>query len=608
MRSSRLLTLCFAAIQTCAAQVVPPVPDGFERREEMIPMRDGVRLYTEVFTPKSRNGSLPFLMVRTPYNAKNLQGSLAGTYRDLVADGYIWVFQDIRGKYGSEGEFVMNRPPRNATQKIDEATDAYDTIEWLLRHIPDNNGRAGMMGVSYPGWLTVMAMLDPHPALRAVSPQASPDDMYLGDDFHHNGAFRLSYAFEYVTSLEAGKENKPFVFDRYDVFDWYFRLGTLANVKRKLLGDRVPSWNDFIEHPNFDAFWKRRKASTHLDRVRVPALHVAGWWDQEDFYGPITIYRKLEADDPQGLNYLVVGPWNHGGWMRDSAESLGKIQFRSNTAEYFKSKILAPWFAYWLKGKGKLDQPEALNFRAGANEWVRHSAWPPRKNTEVRKLYFHAGGALSFTPPTTSEPAFDSYLSDPHHPVPYRVRPILPVYGRGSTWSVWLTDDQRHAHLRPDVLSWQTSELKSPVNLSGEITARLFASTSGSDSDWIVKLIDVYPEKMPDDPSMSGYQFMIANDVFRGRFHQSFEKPQPLKPGEITAFTIDLHTQDYQFKPGHRIMVQVQSTWFPLIDRNPQKYVANIFEAGEDDFTVTTQKVYRTKQYPSHVAVQVETR
>jgi len=602
MRSSSLLLLC--AIPLLAAQQ-RPVPEGFERREVMIPMRDGVRLYTEIFTPKQRSEALPFLMVRTPYNAKNVQNNLRKGYSDLTAGGYIWVFQDIRGKYASEGEFVMIRPPRRGTERIDEATDAFDTIEWLLRNVQGHNGRAGMMGVSYPGWLTVMAMLDPHPALRAVSPQASPDDMYLGDDFHHNGAFRLSYGFEYVTRLESGKENKPFEFDRYDVFDWYLRLGTLANVKRKLLGDRYPSWNDFIEHPNFDEFWKRRKATTHLKDVRVPALHVAGWWDQEDFYGPITIYRKLEETDKQGWNYLVTGPWNHGGWMNGSGESLGPIRFGSKTAEHFRARILAPWFAYWLKGKGKLDLPEALHFRAGSNEWVRHSAWPPKEKTETRKLFFHPEGLLSFDAPQAAAAAFDTYVSDPHHPVPYRVRPILPVYGEGSTWSRWLTDDQRHAHLRPDVLSWQSAELTEPLNLSGEITAKLYASTTGSDADWVVKLIDVYPEKYTEDRAMGGYQLMVANDVFRGRYHRGFEKPQPLKPGEVTAFTIDLHTQDYQFRKGHRIMVQVQSTWFPLIDRNPQRYVANIFEAKDSDFLPATHQIHRSKQFPSHVAIQV---
>lgn len=602
MRSSSLLLLC--AIPLLHAQQ-RPIPEGFERREVMIPMRDGVRLYTEIFAPKARAEPLPFLMVRTPYNAKNIQNNLRKGYSDLTSDGYIWVFQDIRGKYASEGEFVMIRPPRSGTQRIDEATDAFDTIEWLLRNVQGHNGRAGMMGVSYPGWLTVMAMLDPHPALRTVSPQASPDDMYLGDDFHHNGAFRLSYGFEYVTRLESGKENKPFEFDRFDVFDWYLRLGTLANVKRKLLADRYPTWNDFIEHPNFDEFWKRRKATTHLKDVRVPALHVAGWWDQEDFYGPITIYRKLEENDRQGWNYLVTGPWNHGGWMNGSGESLGPIRFGSKTAEHFRARILAPWFAYWLKDKGKLDLPEALHFRAGSNEWVRHSAWPPKEKTEIRKLFFHPQGLLSFDAPQAAAAASDSYVSDPSHPVPYRVRPILPVYGEGSTWSRWLTDDQRHAHLRPDVLSWQTAELTEPLNLSGEITAKLFASTTGTDADWVVKLIDVYPEKYTEDRSMGGYQLMVANEVFRGRYHRGFDKPQPLKPGEVTPFTIDLHTQDYQFRKGHRIMVQVQSTWFPLIDRNPQRYVANIFEAKDSDFIPATHQIHRSKQFPSHVAIQV---
>lgn len=600
----RMLIFLFAA--ALMAQDARPVPDGFHRREAMIPMRDGVRLYTEIFTPVKRDERLPFLMVRTPYNCKLLSNGLADRYKELAADGYIWVFQDIRGKYASEGRFVMIRPPRSSGGGIDEATDAYDTVEWLLHNVEDNNGRAGMMGVSYPGWLTVMAMLDPHPALKAVSPQASPDDMYLGDDFHHNGAFRLSYGFEYVSSLEAGRENKPFVFDKYDVFEWYLALGSLGNANRRYFHGRFPSWNDFVEHPNFDAFWQRRKASPYLKEVKVPALHVAGWWDQEDFYGPITIYQALEEHDRRGINYLAVGPWNHGGWMSGKGDSLGNIRFGRNTAEYFRTSILAPWFAFWLKDKGRLDLPEAYTFRAGANEWVRHGAWPPAKRTAMRSLYFREGAALSFEAPAAQDDASDSFVSDPMRPVPYRVRPILPVYGAGSTWGIWLTDDQRPMHLRPDVLSWESSTLGSDLTLSGRITARLFASTTGSDADWVVKLIDVYPEKVPDDPKMGGYQLMIANDVFRGRFHNSFEKPEALVPGRVTEFTIDLHTQDYRFLKGHRIMVQAQSTWFPLIDRNPQRYVANIFDAKESDFVRATHRIYRSARHASRVEIQVE--
>ncbi|MCC6392843.1 MAG: CocE/NonD family hydrolase [Bryobacterales bacterium] len=600
----RMLILLFAA--ALMAQDTRPAPDGFERREVMIPMRDGVRLYTEILTPVSHGGRLPLLMVRTPYDCKAQQKALADRYKELAEDGYIWVFQDIRGKYASEGQFVMIRPPRTSNGGIDEATDAYDTVEWLLHNVPDNNGRAGMMGVSYPGWLTVMAMLDPHPALKAVSPQASPDDMYLGDDFHHNGAFRLSYGFEYVSSLEAGRENKPFEFDKYDVFDWYLSLGPLGNANRRYFHGRFPSWNDFVEHPNFDAFWQRRKASPYLKEVKVPALHVAGWWDQEDFYGPVTIYEALEKHDTRGINYLTVGPWNHGGWMSGKGDSLGNIRFGGNTAEYFRASVLAPWFAYWLKDRGKLNLPEALTFRAGANEWVRHGAWPPKEHTAMRSLYFREGSTLSFDAPAEEGEASDSFVSDPMHPVPYRVRPIPPVYGAGSTWGIWLTDDQRPMHLRPDVLSWESSTLGSDLTLSGQITAKLFASTTQTDADWVVKVIDVYPEKVPDDAKMGGYQLMVANDVFRGRFHNSFERPEPLTPGRVTEFTIDLHTQDYRFLEGHRIMVQVQSTWFPLIDRNPQRYTANIFDAKESDFVKATHRVYRSARHASRVEIQVE--
>jgi putative CocE/NonD family hydrolase len=579
-------------------------PDALAKRSVMIPMRDGVRLHTVIYRPRNHKGALPFLIERTPYGI-NPKGEerIAAMLPDFVEEGFIFVQQDIRGKFKSEGEFVMIRPPREDRAKgIDESTDCYDTVEWLLKNVEDNNGKAGMWGVSYLGWTTIMAALDPHPALAAVSPMASPDDMYLGDDFHHNGAFRLQYGFEYVGSLESGKENKPFVFDKHDLYDWYLGVGSLTQISKRIFQNRYPTWNDFVEHPNFDAFWKKRKVSPYLTRTPIPTLNVAGWWDQEDFYGPLKIYEALEKHDTNKQNYLVVGPWNHGGWMSGDGDKLGPIDFGSKTGPFFRKDVMLPWFRYWLKGKqGKLDLPEALTYRAGANAWQRHSKWPPVE-AKPTALYFAPNGKLDFDAPTKDQAAFDEYVSDPNKPVPYRVRPILPVYGKGSSWSQWLTDDQRHVHNRPDVLSWQTDVLTSEVVISGEIKANLFASTTGSDADWVVKLIDVYPDR---DETLGGYQFMVANDVLRGRFRNGFETPEPITPNQVTSFPVDLHTQDYEFGKGHRIMVQVQSTWFPLIDRNPQKFVPNIFLAQENDFQAATHRVYRTAKQPSNISIPV---
>lgn len=577
----------------------------------MIPMRDGVHLNTEIYTPKDQTHPLPFLITRTPYGINPEEKSHSPqllTYQELIGfirrDGYILVLQDIRGRYKSEGKFVMLRRPRDKhdPNAIDEGTDTYDTIGWLLKNIPNNNGRVGMLGISYSGWLTAMAMLEPHPALKAVSEQASPADMFLGDDFHHNGAFRLSYCFEYATAMETGKTIFRFKFDRYDTYEWYLGLGPLSNINEKYLHGEVPSWNDFVEHPNYDEYWQKQAVTPYLEKVTVPNLNVAGWWDQEDFYGPQKIYEKLEKKDSQHWNYFVAGPWNHGGWSRGDGSTLGNIQFGSDTSRYFREKIQAAWFAYWLKDKGQLPFREAMVFQTGTNKWETYNEWPPRHNIQQRKIYFHEGGSLSFDPPQRADAqAFDSYVTDPSCPVPYRHRPVASTGG----WSTWLMEDQRFVHMRPDTLSWQTQPLMENVTVVGDIIAHLYASTSGSDSDWIVKLIDVYPENYPQDAKMGGYQLMIANEVFRARFRDSFEKPKPLTPNQVTGYTIDLHSNDHCFLKGHRIMVQVQSTWFPLIDRNPQKFVPNIYKAGDTDYQKAEQHVYRSKRFPSNIEIPV---
>jgi putative CocE/NonD family hydrolase len=583
--------------------------DPFVVREEMIPMRDGARLHTKVYVPREARQPLPFIMLRTPYGIEQPEGQFVTYLKALADEGYIFVFQDIRGKFGSEGAFVMQRPARTPgdTSALDEGTDTYDTIEWLLKNVGPNNGRVGMLGVSYVGWTTIMGALEPHPALKAISPQASPADMWLGDDFHHNGAFRLSYGFEYAYSVDGAKGWQDFPFDRYDTYDWYLALGPLSNVNGRFFHRKVPTWNDYVAHPDYDEFWKHQTLVPHIRDVKVPTLNVAGWWDQEDFYGPIRIYEALEQHDARRLNYLVVGPWNHGGWSRGTGDRLGSIPFGSSTSTYFRDGIQAPWFAYFLKDKGQLDLPEALTFEAGSNRWRRWDTWPPARDTENRELYTGPNGLLSFDRPTGEDgAAFDSYVSDPAFPVPYRQRPIQATYfPGGSRWPTWLVEDQRFVNDRPDVLSWSSTPLDHDLTIAGEVTAQLFASTTGSDADWIVKLIDVYPEHNPENWELAGYQLMVSNEVFRGRYRGGFEKPEPIAPGSVLEYSFSLHTQDYTFRQGHRVMVQVQSTWFPLIDRNPQTFVPNIFEARAGDFKAATHRIYRSSKYPSRVTIPV---
>jgi putative CocE/NonD family hydrolase len=610
-----LLFLCIALLGVAApgptslrAQAANTTGSLFDNSEVMIPMRDGVRLRTIIHVPKNLTQNLPIILNRTPYNVGAVDR--VNESAELVQEGFIFVGQDIRGRFGSEGEFVMLRQMRDKrdAKAIDESTDAYDTIDWLIKNVPHNNGRVGMKGVSYSGWTTVVAMLDPHPALKAVSPQASPADMFIGDDFHHNGAFRLSYGFEFAAMMEASRTLTPYKFDSPDTYDWFLKLGPLANVNDKYMHGALPTWNNFYSHPNYDVFWQRQAAAPYVNRVTVPTLSVAGWWDQEDFFGPIRIYGLLEKYDTKHLNYLVVGPWNHGGWGgAGTGQKLGAIDFGSETSKEFRANIETPWFAYWLKGKGKLDLAEATTFEAGSNQWRKFDSWPPKTNVSARRLYFQKSGLLSFDRPSeVSGTAFDSFVSDPASPVPYRARPIAPLYERpASTWPRWLVDDQRFLEGRPDVLSWKSAPLTEDVTIAGNVAADLFASTTGTDADWVVKLIDVYPASGETDPILNGYELMVANDVLRGRFRKSVEHPEAITANHVDEYVIDLHTQDYSFKKGHRIMVQVQSTWFPLIDRNPQTFVPSIFEASESAYRAQTHRVMRSRDAASNVQVSV---
>jgi putative CocE/NonD family hydrolase len=576
----------------------------FDSFVNMVPMRDGVKLHTAVYVPTTITGPLPIILYRTPYGIDGrAERSFTGYLKELAADGYIFAFQDIRGRFKSDGTFVMTRPARDPAnpKAIDEASDTQDTIDWLLKTVKGHNGRVGMLGVSYPGWLTAVAAIDPHPALKAVSPQASPADMFLGDDFHHNGAFRLSYGFEYTALMETDKTNFSFRFDRRDTYDWYLRLGALSNANRRYFHGTLPTWNDFVAHPNYDAFWKKQSLEPRLKRVTVPTLNVAGWYDQEDFRGPLRIYELLEKHDQQNQNFLVVGPWNHGGWSGGKGDRLGRVMFDSNTGMYFREKVQAPFFARYLKDHGETP-PEARVFQTGANRWETYTEWPPRAAV-MRKLYLHPGGRLAFDPPPETDRPFDEYVSDPASPVPYRPRPVRPTYP-GPEWPEWMVQDQRFTHGRPDVLSYETEPLNEDVTVAGSMVVKLFGSTTGTDCDWVARLIDVYPEEYAKDPAMGGYQLLIAGEPVRARFRKSLERPEPVTPGRVEEYSVPLNWGHHRFRKGHRIMVQVSSSWFPVIDRNPQTFVPNIFAAEDADFVTATQRVYRTPRSPSCVELQ----
>jgi putative CocE/NonD family hydrolase len=606
-----MILLLLTTLQATGPAPSPPDSvEGYRAEMAMIPMRDGARLHTFIYRPTAA-GPLPIILTRTPYGIDGLAPrSFRIALKELAADGYIFAFQDIRGRYGSEGSFLMNRPLHAArdTNGVDESTDTWDTVDWLVHHVSGSNGRVGVIGVSYPGWLAAMAGIHPHPAVRAISPQAPMTDTWMGDDFFHNGAFRLSYGFEYAADMELSSDGSvPVPIDRYDTYDWYLAEGPLANINARVLHGRVPSWNNFATHPAYDGFWKARALPEYLTQLKVPTLTVGGWWDQEDFYGALTTYAALEKLDTAGINTLVMGPWNHGGWNRGDGESLGRIAWHSPTAATFRAQIQAPWLAHYLKDKPALPLTEAMVFEGGSNQWRSFDRWPPTRESERRRLYLREDGTLSFTSPGTGlAPGFDQFVSDPRHPVPYRNRPVEQTYDpRGSNWYTWLVEDQRFVQNRPDVLTWQTPPLPTDLTIAGDIAAHLFASTTGSDADWVVKLIDVYPDSVDGDPRMGGYELMVASEIFRGRYRRSFEHPAPIPPNQVLEYTIGLHQQSYRFQRGHRIMVQVQSSWFPLYDRNPQRFVPNIFAATAADFRAATHRIWHTRQYPSSVELPV---
>jgi putative CocE/NonD family hydrolase len=585
---------------------------SYTKKTYMIPMRDGVKLFTVILSPTQQTKPNPFLLERTPYGADfpladnatipvNKMNALEGYARD----GYIFVFQDLRGKFKSEGTFEMTRPLYHLIDKTktDESTDAYDTVDWLLKNIPNNNGNAGIHGVSYPGYLALDAAVDPHPALKASSPQASPADMFLGDDFHHNGAFRLSYGFEYSYLVENDKlSNSDFPFPQYDLYNWYLQLGSLKNVNEKYFKGKLPAWNDFTKHQNHDEYWVKASTLTYINTPQIPIMHVGGYFDQEDLNGPQIMYQHLEKKDKLNRNFICLGPWNHGGWERKNADSLGEIKFGSNTSAWFHA-LEKQWFDYWLKGIGEGNFAEANCFQTGSNTWKTYDSWPPKK-AELKKLYANADHKAGFTKPISIDGSL-SYVSDPASPIPYRTLPIEATYGEGSRWKTWHVEDQRFVSTRPDVVSFVMDSLTQNSTVTGKVMAHLFASTTGTDADFVVKLIDVYPAIDHSDLKMSGYQLPIAMEVIRGRFRKSFENPSPLEPGKVEEFVIDLHDINHTFLKGHQMMIQIQSTWFPIIDRNPQKYIPNIFEAKESDFIKATHTIYFNNQYATYIELPV---
>ena len=602
--------LAFACMVSLVLPAQTDTVAFYKKTSVMMPMRDGIKLFTVILSPVNPKGPSPILIERTPYGADipipDDTSFHAELLRDILArEGYIFVYQDIRGKYKSEGQMQIHQPLTHAVTKgaIDEGTDTWDAVDWLVKNVPDNNGKAGIYGISYPGWLALVGAVDPHPALKASSEQACMGDLFLGDDFHHNGAFRLSYGFEYSYEVEFDKTtDSDFPFDRYDLYDWYRELGPLKNINAKYLHNKIPTWNSFVAHPNYDAYWQTNSPVNYVHSAQIPQLHVGGYYDQEDINGPQLMYQHMEKKDSFNRNYIVLGPWNHGQWGREKADSLGKIFFGSSTGVWFRN-LQKKWFDYWLKGIGDGKFDEATCFQTGSNQWKTYQTWPP-KEAVIKKLYANFNHKASFEKPITAN-TYQSYTSDPASPVPYRTLPIEATYGPGSRWRPWQVEDQRFVYSRPDVLSFTMDSLTADMTVTGKIMAHLFAASTGTDADWIVKLIDVYPNVNPKSLSMSGYQLPVAMEVFRGRFRKSFSKPIPMIPGKPEEVVIDLHDINHKFLKGHKIMIQVQSTWFPLIDRNPQKFVPNIFEATDKDFIKAEQRIYCSSQYPTYIALPV---
>jgi putative CocE/NonD family hydrolase len=595
------------------------IRSAYVKTEEQIAMRDGVKLFTAIYAPRDTSKPLPIMLTRTPYSVApygvDKYKEYLGPSPLFSKDGFIFVYQDVRGRFMSEGEFVNVRPhnpAKRGAQDIDESTDAYDTIDWLIKHVPHNNGRVGMWGISYPGFYTAAGMIDAHPALRAVSPQAPISDWFIGDDFHHNGAFYLPHAFNFFSGFGRARP-KPttesghaFKHGTEDGYKFFLDLGAMPNADTRYLKGEIAFWNDLMEHETYDAFWQARNLRPHLKNIAPHVLTVGGWFDAEDLFGALEVYKWTEQQGAKLTNRLIMGPWFHGGWSRSDGDRLGDVSFGSKTSEFYREKIEFPFFHQYLKFGPDAKLPEAFVFRTGANEWHQLQNWPP-KDTTNRSLYLHGNGKLAFVPPTeAAAPGYDEYVSDPARPVPYNNGIAI-----GMTRE-HMVDDQRFASRRPDVLTYQTDVLAEDVTVAGPLTPSLFVSTSGTDADWVVKLIDVYPDDatgptLPgmDAPPMAGmhmggYQQLIRGETMRGKFRNSYERPEPFvanQPTKVEFVTPDIfHT----FRRGHRIMVQIQSTWFPLVNRNPQVFT-NINRASDTDYQKATQRVYRRADAASQI-------
>jgi putative CocE/NonD family hydrolase len=570
-------------------------------------MRDGVKLHAVILKPADMAIPLPFLIQRTPYGVNDTtRASFSAQRPELASAGYIYVAEDIRGRYKSEGEFVMMRPlaDHHDPKAIDESTDAYDTVAWLLKNVPGNNGRAGVVGTSYPGFLAMMAGIDPHPAVKAISPQAPMIDVWMGDDFFHNGAFRQSYGYDYVLAMESSKESAEVSYGKdkdgkpCDGFDYFLERGSFAEDVKKSGAKSLPTWKLFLEHPGYDPAWASRGVQHGLNTVTVPTLTVGGTYDQEDMYGPQEEYASLEPQDANHENFLVLGPWRHGYWS-SSSRHLGSVDYGEPIGKEFRVRIEAKFFGHYLKGEPGFNIEDAASFQTGSNTWKYYTHFPPIQS-QPTSLYLQGEGLLSWTDSTAQTQT--SYVSDPANPVPYRRQPIQPTYSEGSQWYNWLTDDQRFVADRKDVAVWKLPVLKKDLIMTGEVVADIFASTSGTDNDMVVKLIDQYPDNDPDS-KMRGYQLMTNAEIFRGRYLDSFEKPAPLRSGSIHEYRFSLHDVDHVFKAGHTVMVEIQSTWFPLYDRNPQTFVPNIMTARPEDYKPATITVYSGSEHDSSLQV-----
>jgi len=614
---ARILVLAVATAGTVGARLPTTeetysFKEHYEKREVQIPMRDGVKLFTIIYSPRDTSRKYPFLVNRTaygqpPYGLDNYR-RWGGAYLEFSKRGFIFVYQDVRGRGMSEGEFVYQAPYVRGSPQPNSSTDMYDTVEWLLANVPNHNGRVSERGVSWPGWEASMGMIDAHPALRLSSPQAPPQDQFFGDDLHSNGAFQLAYAFDWMAESGRRREkpttvpDEPFDYGTPDGYRFFLELGAAANA-RKYFGDTSPTWDDLMRHGTYDDYWKSRYVSRNLVGVKHPVLIVGGWFDAEDFAGTVLMYHGLEKMSPGHQAHLVIGPWVHGGWASMPGDTLAAIDFGSKTGEFFRREVEIPFFEHYLKDEGTIDLPKVLVFETGANRWQRCGRWPPA--TVPRPLYLAAGGRLTFSPPAASSAAdFDEYRSDPAKPVPYTAEIVA---GEGRRFIV---EDQRFVASRPDVLVYESEPLTEDLTIAGPVPVELRASTTGTDADWVVKLVDVFPKDAKDpDPNptgvrLGGYQMLLTADILRGRFHRSFEKPEPLIPGRPTQFAFDLPDRFHTFRKGHRLMVQVQSSWFPMFDRNPQTFV-DVYHARPPDYRAATQRIYRGGSSASHLRLPV---